>query len=365
MSAIQLYQNGGGGFGGSGDSGPRPEPYRPSLAEKIACVQVDALPYVDSEFNDPAMQAHVRALVQAEMQSFTPPDYLAQLELKDHQREAGPASELLQAEMRRVERGEVLKPVLAAVEPPPKSLEHDLGAWQSSVRTAQAQLEHQRNRLLNLELLAKYGPSVWVDALRHTDAAGSRCARSHGEGEWCTQSCSRRALTPAAGGEARGRTLWRGRAVAVAGSSLRCTLPSQTPGHRLFASGPILSSPCCRQRATQHNASRNRDGCQTGRDTAFARCPLAGVGCCLGALLLSRIIGCGVQGSKRAGGDAEEGALAERQAQDRPDGGQARAGQAPVRILIGVDCMSALFVRAGTSAFACMRAHGMSCRPCS
>jgi pre-mRNA-splicing factor SPF27 len=34
-------------------------------------------------------------------------------------------------------------------------------AWQGALENAQAQLQHQKNRILNLELLLKYGPDCW------------------------------------------------------------------------------------------------------------------------------------------------------------------------------------------------------------
>jgi len=163
MSAIQLYRENGAA------AAKQAKPYEPSLAEKIACVQIDALPYIDGEFNDPAMKAKVQALVQAEMQKFQPPDYLKELQLEEHSA-SEPRSELLEEEMRRVERGEKLQPLTATVEPPPKSLQDDVGAWQSAVLHAEAQLAHHNNRVLNLELLSKYGASVWVESLKHSDA---------------------------------------------------------------------------------------------------------------------------------------------------------------------------------------------------
>ena len=48
----------------------------PALALPAPTTVVDALPYVDMQYNDPAMKRQVDAMVEAEMQTFTPGDYL-------------------------------------------------------------------------------------------------------------------------------------------------------------------------------------------------------------------------------------------------------------------------------------------------
>ena len=174
MSAIQLYQ----GPGGSGSVVAKEKPYEQSLAEKIACVKIDALPYIDGEFNNPAVKAQVHALVQQEMSSFQPRDYLKDLHLEEYKPASHVRGALVEDEMKRIERGENLQPLQATVEPPPKSLQDDVGAWQSALRNAETQLAHQSNRVLNLELLSKYGASVWVDTLKHSDVLNTKCVSS-------------------------------------------------------------------------------------------------------------------------------------------------------------------------------------------
>jgi len=46
------------------------------------------------------------------------------------------------------------------LEPPPASKKHDLGAWKACVDNAHSQLEHQYLRIVNLELMLKYGDKV-------------------------------------------------------------------------------------------------------------------------------------------------------------------------------------------------------------
>ena len=177
-SAIQLYND---GASGGSNGAAKPKPYVPSLAEKIACVKIDALPYIDGEYNDPVMKGRVDALIQQEMRSFVPPDYLKGINEASAAVAAAaePPSDLLAQEMLRMERGEKLQPLKPTVEPPPKSLQDDVGAWQSALRNAEAQLAHQNNRVLNLELLSKYGASLWVDSLKHSETMNTVCVRDH------------------------------------------------------------------------------------------------------------------------------------------------------------------------------------------
>lgn len=60
--------------------------------------------------------------------------------------------------MERMARGERMAPLEVSryeVSGPPKELARDPEAWGASLTNAQAQLEHQHNRLANLELLDK------------------------------------------------------------------------------------------------------------------------------------------------------------------------------------------------------------------
>jgi pre-mRNA-splicing factor SPF27 len=44
---------------------------------------------------------------------------------------------------------------------PTKEKKHDVAAWKSAVDNAHAQVEHQRNRARNLELMSMYGTQAW------------------------------------------------------------------------------------------------------------------------------------------------------------------------------------------------------------
>mmetsp|Transcript_54293 Transcript_54293/g.69803 ORF Transcript_54293/g.69803 Transcript_54293/m.69803 type:complete len:149 (-) Transcript_54293:437-883(-) len=120
-------------------------------------VLLDALPYIDSEYDNPVIQSEVRSLIEQEMASMQPRDYLAHLP-------SPPSSlfsnnEMLSSEMERIADGQRLAPLEVSryeVSGPPKELSRDPQAWRASLANAQAQLEHQHNRLANLELLDRY-----------------------------------------------------------------------------------------------------------------------------------------------------------------------------------------------------------------
>lgn len=44
---------------------------------------------------------------------------------------------------------------------PPTGRASDLAAWTDAVENSEAQLEHQLNRITNLNLMNKYGPEAW------------------------------------------------------------------------------------------------------------------------------------------------------------------------------------------------------------
>lgn len=90
-------------------------------------------------------------------------------------------SELVRLELERVARGEALAAMDLErynLNPPGSSQSSDPAAWQAALDNAHAQLEHQLNRLLNLELLVKYGPVTWR---AHNEAVASYVSRLEGE----------------------------------------------------------------------------------------------------------------------------------------------------------------------------------------
>ena len=138
-------------------------------------IDVDALPYIDSQYNDPAMKQRVDALVQEEMKSFRPSrDYLAAWPLHEPNFDNNP---LLQSEWMRVCDGQPMPKMDTSryqLEAPPVDQQSDPAAWQRAVQNAQAQLEHQATRIGNLELLQQHGANLWRAHLKSLDAATRR-----------------------------------------------------------------------------------------------------------------------------------------------------------------------------------------------
>ncbi|CAM9867911.1 unnamed protein product, partial [Phaeothamnion confervicola] len=125
-------------------------------------------------------------MIREEMERMAPRDYLQ----GRHAAKSRLRSPLLLAEMARLAAGKPMAPMDVAryeVPPPAAGLKNDLQEWRKSVANARAQLEHQSNRLLNLELLQNLGAQ---GRLAHNaaleaaaDALEARAQRAHAAGE--------------------------------------------------------------------------------------------------------------------------------------------------------------------------------------
>lgn len=123
---------------------------------------IDALPYVD--VLTPEEKVNVDRLIQEEMKNSSqrpaaylkdlPPPY--QLNFADHP--------LLGAEMERVKAGiplNALDDIRYQLNPPPKAQSNSFAAWKEALDNAHSQIGHQHNRVVNLELMLKFGPKAW------------------------------------------------------------------------------------------------------------------------------------------------------------------------------------------------------------
>ncbi|SAM05727.1 hypothetical protein [Absidia glauca] len=119
---------------------------------------IDSLPYIDREIDDPDMKASVDRLIEQEMRR-----------MKRKERSTLPLSidlfqndPVLSQEWARVSKQ---TPLTALDETRyelqgPES-ETDVDAWKKAVDNTKAQLESQAGSMFNLELLQKYGPNAW------------------------------------------------------------------------------------------------------------------------------------------------------------------------------------------------------------
>merc|ERR1712060_540122 len=71
----------------------------------------------------------------------------------------------MQEQMSRIDGGQPLGAIDTSrykIEQPPGLSAQDHGAWKKAGESVQAQLEYNRLRLINLELLERYGSKAWV-----------------------------------------------------------------------------------------------------------------------------------------------------------------------------------------------------------
>jgi len=129
---------------------------------------LDALPYVDNEYDEPYMQAIVNNLILEEMKQFVPAaNYLEHL---PPLREVSfDNSEALQTAYERAviassssstlenpDKIDVMKRYNpGSIQNPEGALKNDLQAWRRNVNNAKVQMEYNSNHLMNLEIQAE------------------------------------------------------------------------------------------------------------------------------------------------------------------------------------------------------------------
>ncbi|OMJ21459.1 Pre-mRNA-splicing factor SPF27 [Smittium culicis] len=122
-------------------------------------ISVDALPYIDKEYDDPSIKSIVDKLIADEMKNNT-----INPALNTHQKVSlFKTNKLLRGEYERVKNNikmESFDTTRYKLEQP--SSKASIQEWTEAVNNAQAQLEHQLIRIENLELLDTYGSNSWI-----------------------------------------------------------------------------------------------------------------------------------------------------------------------------------------------------------
>ena len=124
-------------------------------------VVVDALPYIDLEYT-PEFREAALALVEEETRRYRPTknylDHLPTLTLNAFE------TPLLRSEYDRVSSRTPMEPLSMKryeLPTPPAGKMTDVAAWTECVENSRAQLEHQRTRIANLELMLEFGCEAW------------------------------------------------------------------------------------------------------------------------------------------------------------------------------------------------------------
>eukprot|EP00927_Polykrikos_kofoidii_P027332 TRINITY_DN24086_c0_g1_i5.p1 TRINITY_DN24086_c0_g1~~TRINITY_DN24086_c0_g1_i5.p1 ORF type:complete len:234 (+),score=52.51 TRINITY_DN24086_c0_g1_i5:83-784(+) len=124
--------------------------------------RVDALPYIDTQLGQPEVARQVKALIEEEMQHFDARDYLASLPAPALPLINGPE---MQKEFTRIEAGKALDGIDISrynVEVPKGASNQDHGAWRSLAENVNMQLEYNRLRITNLDMLERWGNKAWI-----------------------------------------------------------------------------------------------------------------------------------------------------------------------------------------------------------
>merc|ERR1719419_1933342 len=125
-------------------------------------VVVDALPYIDHGYEEPGVREAALAMVEEETRRYRPTrnylDHLPPLNLSSFE------SDLMKTEFERLsgrQPMDTLSMKRYELPTPPPGKMTDVQAWTECVENSGAQLEHQRTRIMNLDLMLDYGGESW------------------------------------------------------------------------------------------------------------------------------------------------------------------------------------------------------------
>lgn len=147
---------------------------------------VDALPYIDTQLGQSEVAQQVKALIDEEMNLFEPRDYLASLPAPELPFMEG---ETMSKEFERLEAGQPFQGIDTGrykVDTPEGEDAQNHELWKKQAENLQMQLEYNRLRFTNLELLERWGNKAWIahsclvrktERILGTEANGLRAAR--------------------------------------------------------------------------------------------------------------------------------------------------------------------------------------------
>jgi len=124
---------------------------------------VDALPYIDHGYDEAGVREAALALVEEETRRYRPTKNYLETKLPALNINAF-ETPLMKTELERVASRlpmDNLSMKRYELPPPPAGKMTDVAAWNECVDNSLAQLEHQRTRIANLELMQEYGCDAW------------------------------------------------------------------------------------------------------------------------------------------------------------------------------------------------------------
>jgi len=123
---------------------------------------VDALPYIDTQLGSTEVAQQVKALIDEEMAHFDPRDYLASLPAPELKVLSG---ETMSQEFARLEAGlpfEGIDTGKYKVDTPEGEAANNHELWNKEADNLRMQLEYNRLRFTNLEMLDRWGNKAWI-----------------------------------------------------------------------------------------------------------------------------------------------------------------------------------------------------------
>lgn len=122
----------------------------------------DALPYVDQGYDEPGVREAVNQLIEEEIKRYKPTrNYLEHL---GNPNTSAFETPILKTEFERISNRqpmELMSMKRYELPIPAANQKTDLAAWTDALKNSQSQLEHQADRVGNLELLSKFGIHSW------------------------------------------------------------------------------------------------------------------------------------------------------------------------------------------------------------